>query len=115
MQDVFKPCDTFMHRHMGSQGDQKQKMLEKIGFESLDDLVASTIPKAIRHKTKLKLDAPLTESEALSKLKDIMSQNQVKKSFIGAGYYETQTPGVILRNVLENPGWYASLASLHLT
>jgi len=106
--DIFKPNDAFLHRHMGSQGDKKQQMLEKVGFNSLDELVSSTVPKAIRLSAKLKLDAPLTESEALSKLKGIMSQNQVKKSFIGAGYYETQTPGVILRNVLENPGWYTS-------
>ncbi len=84
---------------MGSQGDKKQQMLDAIGFNSLEDLVASTVPTNIRLTAPLKLDAPLSESEALAKLKGMLSKNQVKKSFIGAGYYETMTPGVILRNV----------------
>ena len=83
-------------------------MLEKIGFQSLEELVNSTVPSKIKLQKKLTLDAPMSESEALSKLKTIMSKNVVNKSFIGAGYYETLTPGVILRNVLENPGWYTA-------
>lgn len=106
--NVFKPTDQFLSRHMGSQGSDKQKMLEVVGFNSLDDLVASTVPSSIRLPEKLNLDAPLSETEALQKLKGIMGKNKVLKSFIGMGYYETQTPGVILRNVLENPGWYTA-------
>jgi len=83
-------------------------MLKTVGFKTIDDLVSSTVPSSIRLKSNLVLDAPLSESEALHKLKGIMSKNQVKKSFIGMGYYETLTPGVILRNVLENPGWYTA-------
>ncbi len=106
--DVFDACDTFMGRHMGSQGKDRQAMLEAVGFKNMDDLIASTVPKHIRKNSPMKLDAPLTESEALASLKNIMKKNVVLKSFIGAGYYETITPPVILRNVLENPGWYTA-------
>ena len=106
--DPFTPTDTFIGRHMGSQGKDKEKMLAKLGFQSLEDLVSSTVPAHIRLDKKLSLDAPLTESEALAKLKGIMSKNKVLRSFIGMGYYETTTPPVILRNVLENPGWYTA-------
>jgi len=102
--DIFKPTDQFLSRHMGSTGETKQKMLEKIGFNTIDDLIKSTVPEAIMLKAKIQLDPALSESEALTKLKKIMSKNTVLKSFIGMGYYETLTPGVILRNVLENPG-----------
>jgi glycine dehydrogenase len=90
---------------MGSQGKDKQAMLDKLGFQNVDMLIDSTIPPGIRLPGPLKLDEALTETEALAKLKSIMSKNKVYKSFIGVGYYETITPGVILRNVLENPGW----------
>ncbi len=83
-------------------------MLQLVGFNSIDDLVSSTVPSAIRLNRLLSLDAPKSESEALASLKKIMSKNKVLKSFIGAGYYETLTPGVILRNMLENPGWYTA-------
>lgn len=106
--DVFTPTDQFMSRHMGSQGAEKQAMLDKLGFSSLDELMDSTIPPAIRLAKPLHLDPPMSESEALSSLKAIMSKNKVLKSFIGVGYYETLTPGVILRNVFENPGWYTA-------
>ena len=97
--DVFKPSDQFLARHVGSQGHNKQVMLNTIGFNTLDELVASTVPAAIRLDKPLKLDEPLSETEALAKLKQIVSKNVVNKSFIGVGYYETLTPHVILRNV----------------
>ena len=74
-------------------------MLEKVGFSSMEDLLDSTVPKSIKLKHRLDMDNPLSETEALQKLKGIMTKNRVLKSFIGAGYYETCTPGVILRNV----------------
>lgn len=83
-------------------------MLQKLGFQSLDELVASTVPQSIRLTKDVELDAPKSETEALAHLKGVMSKNKVLKSFIGMGYYETITPGVILRNVLENPGWYTA-------
>src|SRR3546814_2416633 len=83
-------------------------MLQQVGFKSLAELVDSTIPRSIRLKRDLALDEPLSETQALQKLKNIVSKNKVLKSFIGMGYYETNTPGVVLRNVLENPGWYTA-------
>jgi glycine dehydrogenase len=74
-------------------------MLDLVGFKSLDDLLDSTVPTSIRLSRKLKLEPALSESEALSALKKIMSKNKVLKSFIGTGYYETLTPTIILRNV----------------
>ena len=106
--DAFAPTDRFLHRHVGATGAVRQAMLEKVGFTTMDELVDAAVPKIIRLKEPLKMDAPLSESEALAKLKSIMSKNHVLKSFIGVGYYETITPGVILRNVLENPGWYTA-------
>eukprot|EP01041_Mallomonas_annulata_P005028 gene5028-10070_t len=106
--DIFLPNDQFLLRHVGSQGKDKEEMLRTIGFKNVDELVDATVPKSIRMSQPLNLDPPMSESEALSKLKAIMSKNQVKKSFIGMGYYETLVPGVIQRNVLENPGWYTA-------
>jgi glycine dehydrogenase len=93
---------------MGSQGADRQKMLQTVGFSNMEELISSTVPSSIRLRKPLSLDAPLSESEALHKLKGIMSKNKVYKNFIGMGYYETLTPGVILRNVFENPGWYTA-------
>lgn len=83
-------------------------MLATIGFNSFDALVKSTVPPNILADRELSLDPPLTESEALDKLKTMVSKNKVMKSYIGAGYYDTQVPPVILRNMLENPGWYTA-------
>ena len=68
-------------------------MLEKIGFSNMEDLIDSTVPKNIKLSKPLDMDPPMAESEALAKLKTIMSKNIVNKSFIGVGYYETLTPG----------------------
>ncbi|KAJ1434480.1 glycine cleavage system P-protein-domain-containing protein, partial [Ochromonadaceae sp. CCMP2298] len=106
--DPFAAGDQFCHRHVGSQMGNKQAMLERVGFNSLEELLDSAVPTSIRLPVNLNLDSALSESEALSKLKGIMSKNQVKKSFIGMGYYEVLLPQVIQRNLLENPGWYTS-------
>ena len=83
-------------------------MLATIGFNSFDELVKSTVPADILTDKELKLEAPRTESEALQKIKEYASKNKVMKSYIGAGYYDTKVPPVILRNMLENPGWYTA-------
>lgn len=83
-------------------------MLAAIGCSSLEDLSTTTVPGSIRLDQKMKLGDPMSESEALATLKKIMDKNEVKTSFIGMGYYETTTPSVILRNMLENPGWYTA-------
>ena len=100
--------DSFSTRHIGPDRDQIAQMLKVLGFSSLDQLIDKTVPPAIRLNKSLKLPAALTESTALAQLKAIASQNQVHRSFIGSGYYNCITPAVILRNILENPGWYTS-------
>jgi len=83
-------------------------MLATLGFDSFDALVRSTVPASILADRSLDLEPPLSESEALDKIRSYAKKNKVMKSFIGQGYYDTQVPGVILRNVLENPGWYTA-------
>ena len=100
--------DSFARRHIGVEQQQIEQMLAVLGVKSLDELIDRTIPKAIRLNKSLNLPPAQSESAALAKLKAIASQNQVYRSFIGMGYHNCITPAVILRNVLENPGWYTS-------
>jgi glycine dehydrogenase len=98
----------FIKRHIGpSEADQK-KMLNELGFDNLDDLISKTVPEKILLKEDLGIGEPNSEYEALRKLKVISKQNRIYSNFIGMGYYGTYTPYVILRNILENPGWYTS-------
>lgn len=105
---IFLPTDQFQNRHIGAFGADKQAMLDKVGYGTLDELMDATVPTNIQLPKPLTMQPAMSESEALETLKGIMGKNIVNKSFIGVGYYETLTPGVILRNVLENPGWYTS-------
>jgi len=106
MTQSLAPLDTFPRRHIGPSEADVAAMLHAIGASSLDELIAQTIPENIRLKKPLNLPEALGESEALAELRGIASKNKVHKSFIGMGYYDTITPPVILRNILENPGWY---------
>jgi len=114
--DVVRPLDaldTFERRHIGpSEGDQGE-MLATLGFSSLDELVTSTVPTRIRLEEAMTLGsheatAAMSETEALAVLRAMADKNKVLKSMIGQGYHETATPMVILRNMLENPGWYTA-------
>lgn len=87
---------------------KKWALLATVGAESLDDLIEQTVPAAIRRPGPLGIGAPMTEVEALAKLKGYAAKNQIAKSYIGMGYHDTHVPHVILRNVLENPGWYTA-------
>jgi glycine dehydrogenase len=100
--------DEFIARHIGPDAADIASMTATLGAASLDDLIAQTVPDAIRLPAPLALAGPQRENEALATLKTIAAQNVVKKSLIGMGYYDTITPKVILRNVLENPGWYTA-------
>ncbi|MFZ5440774.1 MAG: aminomethyl-transferring glycine dehydrogenase [Myxococcota bacterium] len=100
--------DTFLRRHLGPSSKDIEEMLKVINAPSLDALIDQTVPKQIRLKKPLNLPAPAPENALLAELKAIADQNQVFKSFIGAGYYDTVTPGVVLRNILLNPGWYTA-------
>ena len=93
---------------VGPSDDDTKLMLQSIGLSSLDELVKSTVPSNILSSKPLNLAPALTESEALSKIQSMADKNKVMKSYIGMGYYDTIVPNVILRNMLENPGWYTS-------
>ena len=98
----------FLPRHIGPDTDEQQKMLDVIGKPTLNALIRDVVPTSIARPKPMDLPAPVTEAAALAELKAIASKNQVLKSFIGQGYYGTHTPGVILRNILENPAWYTA-------
>ena len=83
-------------------------MLQELGLESLERLVDKTVPESIALQTPLAMSGPVSESNALAKLKAIASKNKATRSYIGLGYYDTESPNVIVRNVLENPGWYTA-------
>jgi glycine dehydrogenase len=93
---------------VGPRLEESKAMLATCGFDSFDEMVTSTVPANIMAEKSLNLDPAMSESEALAKIRTFADKNQVMKSFIGQGYYDTQVPGVILRNMLENPGWYTA-------
>src|SRR5438045_775347 len=95
-------------RHNGPDDAQIEEMLAVIKARSVDELIEQTVPAAIRLKKPLNLPPALSEFEFLSQFKKVVSKNKVFKSYIGTGYYNCITPGVILRNILENPGWYTA-------
>ena len=99
---------SFVPRHIGPNSDDIQLMLKVLGFPSLDALIDQTVPQTIRLKQPLKLPAAESEYAALASLKKVAAKNQVFRSYIGMGYYDTITPPVIGRNILENPGWYTA-------
>src|SRR4051812_12833027 len=98
----------FIPRHIGIGEDEEKLMLSAIGEASRRALVESIVPRSIARASQMKLPAPLSEAQALLELRAIANKNKVFKSFIGQGYYGTYTPGVILRNILENPAWYTA-------
>lgn len=98
----------FIGRHIGPSADEQAEMLAVLGAESLEALTKDTVPGAILRDPFLQVGEPLSEREALAKLKTIAQKNKVLTSFIGMGYYDTLVPNVILRNVMENPGWYTA-------
>ena len=106
--EMLQYQDEFLHRHIGPEDVQIAEMLRELGLESLQQLIVETIPSSILSNKPISLPDPIPESEALAKLKNIAAKNKQSRSFIGLGYYDTYTPNVILRNVLENPGWYTA-------
>ena len=98
--------DQFVHRHIGPNAAETREMLKLLGHNSLDSLTNAAVPAKIRLGKPLNLPAARSEFEAFAELRRIASENKVFRSFIGQGYYDTITPPVIQRNVLENPGWY---------
>jgi len=100
--------DEFIARHIGPDEFEQTKMLETIGVASLDALIEKTIPQAIRLANLDMSQQPVSEADALNELKTIADKNTVARSFIGMGYHDTFVPAPILRNLLENPGWYTA-------
>ncbi len=98
----------FINRHIGPSDEDQSKMLRYVGYNSLNDLIINTVPEKILLKNDLKIEEPLSENDALKKLKLISKKNKIFNNFIGMGYYNSITPNVVLRNILENPGWYTS-------
>jgi glycine dehydrogenase len=105
MTRIDSPPD-FEARHLGPDAADVEEMLEAIGRESLDSLVDDVVPASIRMDGDLDLPDALTEAELLVQLRHVASGNKVYRSFLGMGYSDTHVPGVILRNIMENPGWY---------
>jgi len=100
--------NNFVNRHNGPREKEVESMINKIGISSVEALIEETVPSAIRMKEPLNLPDGINEYEYINLLKNIGSKNKLYRSFIGMGYYNTITPGVIQRNILENPGWYTA-------
>ncbi|MDR7099421.1 glycine dehydrogenase [Lysobacter niabensis] len=100
--------DAFLERHIGPNDAEIAHMLRVVGHDSLEALTDAIVPGSIKSANPLALPAPITEVEAIAKIRAIADKNQVFKSYIGQGYYGTHTPNVILRNILENPAWYTA-------
>mgnify|MGYP005736799849 FL=1 len=98
----------FIKRHIGLSKKDEKTMLSDLGYKSLNELIEDTVPSKILFKDLLSIGDPNSEYEGLRKLRSISKKNQIYSNFIGMGYYGTYTPNVIVRNILENPGWYTS-------
>ncbi len=99
---------SFVRRHVGPGDDEIREMLDALGYETLDQLIDTAIPATIRTRTALDIPPGVTEHEALEELRVMAARNRVLRSYIGMGYHGTVTPSVILRKVVENPGWYTA-------
>ncbi len=105
---TLAPSDVFAPRHLGPRDADQAAMLATLGLASLAELADATVPASIRLGRALELGPAVTEHRLLEELRTLANDNQVFRSFIGQGYYDTITPPVILRNILENPGWYTA-------
>ncbi len=104
----LEAADRFVGRHIGPSDAEITAMLQAIGRASLDDAAAAAVPESIRSNQALVLPPPVDEAAVIAELRDLAARNTLKKSLIGMGYHGTAIPPVILRNVLENPGWYTA-------
>jgi len=106
LSELLQPTTPFVHRHIGPSPDDIQAMLATIGYDSLEALAAATVPGGIRLGRELESGPGMSEEALLGEMRKLASQNTVRRSLIGMGYSDTLTPTVILRNIMENPGWY---------
>jgi glycine dehydrogenase len=100
--------DLFSSRHTSPTTTERELMLQSVGATSLDQLIDETVPAGIRLSRPLNLPEPVSEHLFLTEFRKLAGRNKIFRSFIGMGYYDTITPSVILRNILENPGWYTA-------
>lgn len=98
----------FIARHIGIGEADEALMLKTVGAASRRELIDGIVPRSIARRSAMAIPAAISEAAALAELKAMASKNQVFRNFIGQGYYDTHTPGVILRNILENPAWYTA-------
>lgn len=103
---LLQSADQFVHRHLGPRSQEISAMLQTLGLDSIDALIDQAIPANIRLPQPLNLDPVRSETAVLQELQALAQQNKLYRSYIGMGYYNTITPAVIQRNILENPGWY---------
>ncbi|GAB3840519.1 hypothetical protein GCM10029963_09270 [Micromonospora andamanensis] len=103
-------AELFADRHIGPGPDDERRMLDTVGYASIDELMDAAIPEVIRWHGRLDLPPPASEPEALAELRALAARNTVAVSMIGLGYHGTHTPAVIRRNVLESPAWYTAHA-----
>ncbi|KAI3661172.1 hypothetical protein MP638_005609 [Amoeboaphelidium occidentale] len=103
---IYEPLDSFEKRHLGSNESEVKAMLKQLKLSSMDELIAKTVPSSILVKQELKVGDGIPENEIIQRLKNMASRNLLYKSYIGMGYYDTLTPAVLQRNILENPLWY---------
>ncbi|MBL0169126.1 MAG: aminomethyl-transferring glycine dehydrogenase [Gemmatimonadaceae bacterium] len=101
-------ADSFIPRHIGPNNPEQREMLASLGYDSLDAFIDAVVPESIRFRGTLATGPARSEPEVLAALKRMASRNKVYRSHLGMGYYGTHTPGVILRNVMENPAWYTA-------
>jgi len=100
--------NSFAYRHIGPKDAETTEMLQVIGAESLDALIDQTVPEAIRFRGEMDLSEPMTEAEFAAHIGELGQKNSIYTTYIGMGYHPTVLPGVIQRNILENPGWYTA-------
>ena len=112
-QSIFEPLDSFARRHIGPEPTDVDAMCKTIGVKDMEELVSKTLPASIRIQKKTNLGEGIAEREVLQRLKEIASKNKIMKNYIGLGYTDTITPPVILRNIMENPGWYTQVCYSH--
>ena len=112
LRSVMKNEGSYFHqfsdRHIGPDDASRTLMLEALGYSGLEELISDVVPQSIREKSQLALGEALSEVDALAEIRSLMSENNTIRSLIGMGYYGTHTPGVIKRNILENPAWYTA-------
>ena len=106
--DTLPIIEDFSRRHIGPNENEISQMLDVVGVESVDELIRKTVPEDILDEEVLKISAPMSELELARRVNKLGSMNKVYRNYIGMGYYDSKVPPPIVRNLLENPGWYAS-------